>query len=36
MTNLELVEKKLAFIDRCLRELRQLADPSQLETDIRQ
>jgi uncharacterized protein YutE (UPF0331/DUF86 family) len=36
VTNLELVEKKLAFLERCLRELRQLADPSQVETDIRQ
>lgn len=36
MTNLELLQKKLAFIERCLRELRQLAEPAQIESDIRQ
>jgi uncharacterized protein YutE (UPF0331/DUF86 family) len=36
MTNGELVEKKLAFIERCLRELRDFAEPSAIETDVRQ
>jgi uncharacterized protein YutE (UPF0331/DUF86 family) len=31
-----LVEKKLAFIDTCVRELRELARPELLETDIRE
>lgn len=31
-----LVEKKLAFIRTCVRELRELADPERLETDVRE
>lgn len=36
MTDEELVAKKLAFIETCLRELRQLARPAELSTDIRE
>lgn len=36
MTDRELVAKKLAFIETCLRELRSLARPGELETDIRE
>lgn len=32
----ELVEKKLAFIETCVRELKELARPEQLEADIRE
>ena len=36
MTDEELVAKRLAFIETCLRELRQLARPGDLTTDIRE
>ena len=36
MTNRDLLEKKLAFVERCLRELRTLAKPEWIETDIRE
>lgn len=34
MTDDELVAKKLAFIETCLRELRTLAEPTRIETDV--
>ncbi|GAC1356828.1 MAG: DUF86 domain-containing protein [Polyangiales bacterium] len=36
MTDAELVEKKLARIETCLRELRTHARPERLETDVRE
>ena len=36
MTDVELVEKKLAFIATCVRELRQLSQPERIEHDIRE
>jgi uncharacterized protein YutE (UPF0331/DUF86 family) len=36
MTDEALIAKKLAFIQTCLRELRQLARPEDIETDIRE
>ena len=36
MTDEELVAKRLAFIETCLRELAQLARPADLATDIRE
>lgn len=36
MTDLELVEKKLAFIETCVRELRQLCRPERIPEDIRE
>jgi uncharacterized protein YutE (UPF0331/DUF86 family) len=36
MTDQELLEKKLAFIETCLRELESLANPSAIETDIKE
>jgi uncharacterized protein YutE (UPF0331/DUF86 family) len=36
MTDEELVSKRLAFIETCLRELRQFARPEELEDDIRE
>ncbi len=36
MTDEELVAKKLAFIETCLHDLRQLARPEALTTDIRE
>lgn len=36
MTDLELVEKKLAFIETCVRELRQLCRPERIPDDIRE
>lgn len=36
MTDPELVEKKLALIETCLRELRELARPDALEADVRE
>jgi uncharacterized protein YutE (UPF0331/DUF86 family) len=36
MTDEDLVAKKLAFIDTCVRELEELANPEKLETDIRE
>jgi uncharacterized protein YutE (UPF0331/DUF86 family) len=32
----ELVEKKLAFIETCVRELKELAHPERLESDVRE
>jgi uncharacterized protein YutE (UPF0331/DUF86 family) len=34
MTNRDLVEKKLAFVERCLRELRTLARPALIESNL--
>jgi len=34
--DVELIEKKLAFIETCVRELKELARPEQLEADIRE
>jgi len=31
-----LIEKKLAFIQTCVRELQELADPGRLDTDVRE
>ena len=36
MNDLELVEKKLAFIETCVRELKELARPERLASDIRE
>jgi uncharacterized protein YutE (UPF0331/DUF86 family) len=36
MTDLDLLEKKLAFIETCVRELRELSRPEHIETDIRE
>jgi uncharacterized protein YutE (UPF0331/DUF86 family) len=36
VTDVELLEKKLAFIDTCVRELRQLSRPERLADDIRE
>lgn len=36
MTDVELVQKKLAFIETCVRELRQLSQPERIEHDIRE
>jgi uncharacterized protein YutE (UPF0331/DUF86 family) len=36
MTDRDLVEKKLAFIETCISELRQLALPAQLESDVKE
>ena len=36
MTDPELLEKKLAFIETCVAELRRLARPDKIETDIRE
>lgn len=36
MTDHELLEKKLAFIETCLQELRTLARPSAIETDVKE
>ncbi len=36
MTDEELVAKRLAFIETCLRELRQLARPAELARDVRE
>jgi uncharacterized protein YutE (UPF0331/DUF86 family) len=36
VTDVELLEKKLAFIDTCVRELRQLGRPERIEHDIRE
>ena len=36
MTDAELVEKKLAFIGTCVRELRQLSQPERISHDIRE
>lgn len=34
--DLALIDKKLAFIDTCLRELTELADPERLDSDVRE
>ncbi len=36
MTNAELVVRKLAFIESCISELRRLAQPEKLRTDIKE
>ncbi len=36
MTDVDLVAKRLAFIETCLRELREIARPDELATDIRE
>ncbi len=36
MTDSELLEKKLAFIETCVRELRELSQSARIETDIRE
>lgn len=36
MTDRDLLEKKLAFIETCLGELRRLARPDRIETDVRE
>jgi uncharacterized protein YutE (UPF0331/DUF86 family) len=36
MTDIELLEKKCAFIETCVRELRQLSRPACIATDIRE
>ncbi len=36
MTDIQLIEKKLAFIETCIRELKDLARPDQIETDTRE
>jgi uncharacterized protein YutE (UPF0331/DUF86 family) len=36
MTDPDLIAKKLAFIETCLRELRTLARPERLESDVRE
>ena len=36
MTNLDLLENKLAFIERTVRELRALSNPDRIEHDLRE
>ena len=36
MTDADLLEKKLAFIETCVRELRQLSQPERIAHDIRE
>ena len=36
MTDQDLIEKKLAFIETCLHELRTMAKPSTIETDLKE
>jgi uncharacterized protein YutE (UPF0331/DUF86 family) len=36
MTDEELIEKKLAFIETCLQQLMTLANPSAIETDVKE
>src|SRR6266566_3756074 len=36
MTDAELVDKKLAFIETCVHELRSLSDPARIVTDVRE
>ena len=36
MTDVELLEKKLAFIETCVRELRQLSQPERIAHDVRE
>lgn len=36
MTDPELIAKKLAFVETCVRELRTLGRPAEIETDVRE
>jgi uncharacterized protein YutE (UPF0331/DUF86 family) len=36
VTDTDLIKKKLAFIETCVRELTEIADPDRLDTDIRE
>lgn len=36
MTDRELLDKKLAFIETCVSELRRLARPEMIESDVRE
>ena len=36
VTDADLLEKKLAFIETCIRELRQLSQPERIAHDIRE
>ena len=36
MTDIDLIKKKLAFIETCVRELREIANPDLIEQDIRE
>lgn len=36
MTDAELIEKKLAFVETCVRELRTLSQPALIATDLRE
>lgn len=36
MTDADLIRKRLAFIETCLRELAELADPERVEHDVRE
>lgn len=36
MTNVDLLLKKLAFVDTCVRELRTLSKPDELETNVKE
>ena len=36
MTDTELIRKRLAFIETCLRELAEIADPDRVEHDVRE
>jgi uncharacterized protein YutE (UPF0331/DUF86 family) len=36
VTDVELIEKKLAFIETCVQELRTLSHPARIETDLRE
>lgn len=36
MTDIELIEKKLAFIESCVRELRELSRPEEIEENVRE
>jgi uncharacterized protein YutE (UPF0331/DUF86 family) len=36
VTDVDLVEKKLAFIETCVQELRTLSNPALIETDLRE
>ncbi|MCB1849207.1 MAG: DUF86 domain-containing protein [Gammaproteobacteria bacterium] len=36
MTDRDLIEKKLAFIETCISQLRELASPERIESDIRE
>lgn len=36
MTDTELIQKKLAFVETCVRELRELYHPEKIEQDVRE